>query len=154
MKNVFDNYKEMLGEALNSVPEHLLEILEQSIVKAITKDESIYICGNGGSAAIAEHWTADFVKGVAIDTDLKPHIISLVSNKALMTAISNDIGYDYVFSKQLDFMFHDDRSRGILIVISSSGNSENIIQALKTANGMLMTTVALVGFDGGRIIME
>ena len=118
------------------------------LINAYEKMENILICGNGGSAAIAEHWTCDHSKGVSMDTKFTSLVHCLNNNSSLMTAIANDIGYEHVFAKQIDWFPGSE----ILIVISSSGNSPNIIKALETANGYMMKTIALVGFDGGKVL--
>lgn len=109
---------------------------------------NLYIFGNGGSAAIANHWVCDFMKGINEDTIRKATAISLNSNIDLITAIANDIGYAQVFSKQLEYMrpTPDDA----VIAISSSGNSKNILNGLEKAMELKLTTIALTGFDGGR----
>lgn len=109
---------------------------------------NLYIFGNGGSAAIANHWVCDFMKGINEDTIRKATAISLNSNIDLITAIANDIGYAHIFSKQLDYMrpTPDDA----VIAISSSGNSSNILNGIDKANELGLTTIAMTGFDGGR----
>ena len=119
-----------------------------NILTAAFEDEyTIYTCGNGGSAAISNHLVCDCVKGVACDTDYHPRIVSLNSNDSLITAIANDIGYEYIFSKQIDWSSMIDE---VLLVISSSGNSPNIVNALKSARMQGLKTIAIVGFDGGQ----
>lgn len=144
--DTFLNYRGLLNEALDTVDPVWLSMFGNTILRSAENGHKIFVAGNGGSAAISEHLSCDHNKGVMTDTNLTPFIISLPSNVSLLTAIANDIGYDQVFSKQLEW-FAD--SNDILLVISSSGNSPNIIQALKTAKKINMTRLALVGFDGG-----
>lgn len=113
------------------------------IVRAIENHKRIFLIGNGGSAAIANHFATDFLKGVATSTWVKPKVISLASNVPLITAIGNDIGFDQIFKYQLDSLseFGD-----VLISISSSGNSENIVEAIEWAKKNGLTTISLSGF--------
>ena len=106
----------------------------------------MFACGNGGSAAIANHLQCDHLKGVRTDTDLSPRVSSLSSNVELLTAIANDIGYNEVFTYQLQ----SQASPGdVLIVISSSGRSPNVVEALRWARQHDVRTIALTGFGGG-----
>lgn len=108
----------------------------------------VIVMGNGGSAAIAEHFVCDLWKGVATDCDLWSNVINLGSNQALLTAIANDIGYEDVFSFQIDTC---NSSNALVIAISSSGNSKNILNGLASAKEKKYKTIALVGFDGGSV---
>ena len=110
------------------------------LIKAIKKARFVFVCGNGGSAATAEHFTNDlFSKGVKA--------FCLNSNVSLITMIANDFGYQYIFSRQLDLYAGKD---DLLIVISGSGNSENILEALIPISGF--KTFALLGMGGGKAI--
>jgi D-sedoheptulose 7-phosphate isomerase/D-glycero-D-manno-heptose 1,7-bisphosphate phosphatase len=145
----FQTYCESINKALKSVQEQSYKDAYDVIKHTGTIGARIFVCGNGGSASIAEHFSCDHSKGVRMDTPLlRPNVVSLASNMATITAIGNDVGYDKIFSKQLEFSnaTQDD----ILIVISSSGNSSNIIRALEQAQQSNLFTVALVGFDGGQ----
>lgn len=119
--------------------------LAHMIKNAILLENRIFMCGNGGSLAIAEHMVCDFQKAIFTNTGRMARVHNLTSSP-LMSAIANDIGYDEVFSKQLEMTAY---SKDKLIVISSSGNSPNIVKALKTAKEKGMETAALVAFDGG-----
>jgi D-sedoheptulose 7-phosphate isomerase/D-glycero-D-manno-heptose 1,7-bisphosphate phosphatase len=113
---------------------------------AYARDASVFVCGNGGSASIANHLQCDHVKGVRTGTDLSPRVFSLSSNIELFSAIANDIGYDAVFEYQLESMA---RPGDVLIAVSSSGRSPNIVRVLQWANGHGVHTIALTGFTGG-----
>jgi histidinol-phosphate phosphatase family protein len=108
---------------------------------------SIFVAGNGGSAAIADHFTNDFIKYVSTDTEWYPRVTNLASHTALMTAISNDIGYDAIFSYQLERLAgaHD-----LLITFSVSGSSSNIVRALQYASEAGMTTVAITTVEDSK----
>jgi D-sedoheptulose 7-phosphate isomerase len=133
--------------AFATVDRTQLDLAVFILTDAIDKDATIFICGNGGSAAIANHMVCDHQKGLSSDTRLRPKVVSLSSNVEVMTAVSNDIGFADVFAFPL--RLHA-RSGDVLVVISSSGNSENIVRVLDAASAMKMKTIALTGFDGGR----
>ena len=145
----FRTYRESIDKALRGVREQPYATAYETIKHAGTIGASIFVCGNGGSASIAEHFSCDHSKGVRMDAaTLRPNVVSLASNMAVITAIGNDLGYDKIFSKQLEFS--NASSEDILIVVSSSGNSPTIIRVLEQANDLNMVTIALVGFDGGK----
>lgn len=106
----------------------------------------LFSCGNGGSAAISNHLVCDCMKGVRTGGLLKPRVNSLSSTVELITAIANDIGVEDVFSFQLSSLAKED---DVLIAISSSGSSPNIIKAIHQAKELKMKTIAMSGFDGG-----
>lgn len=143
-----DSYAAELSRALSTVDINALDLATRVIYA--TKG-NIYVCGNGGSAAIAEHLTCDCMKGVAMETELgqKLNITSLASNFPLISAIANDIGYDEIFSKQIEWQVKTGFA-DVLIAISSSGNSPNILNAIAKAEEKGMWTIAIVGFDGGK----
>jgi len=111
--------------------------------------DNVVIFGNGGSAAIADHFCADFVKGVRSDTDLKPKCTSLTSNGPLLTALANDMDYGNIFQDQISY-----HRPSLSIAVSSSGNSTNVTRGLEFANFIGSKTIALVGFDGGKVLKE
>ena len=115
--------------------------------KTIEADGTILACGNGGSAAISNHLLCDFAKGMQSDTALRPKVIGLSAQIELITAIANDISYDDVFLFQLKTAA---RLGDVLLTISSSGDSENIVRAIAWAKENGVATIALTGFDGGR----
>jgi histidinol-phosphate phosphatase family protein len=118
------------------------EILQE----AYQRDAAVFACGNGGSASIANHLQCDHVKGVRNGTGLKTRVFSLSTNVELFSAIANDLGYDAVFEYQLQSQA---RPGDVLIAVSSSGRSPNIIRAIEWADANGMQTVALTGFEGG-----
>nr|WP_198155222.1 SIS domain-containing protein [Candidatus Burkholderia verschuerenii] len=114
--------------------------------EVVERGGTVFVCGNGGSAAISNHLTCDCLKGVRNGTDIKPNVYSLASTVELITAIANDFSYDQIFSFQLESHAN---AGDLLIVISSSGGSPNIVQALRCAKEMGVQTIAMTGFDGG-----
>ncbi len=116
-----------------------------------TRDQGgrIFFLGNGGSAATASHFANDLLAGMRLRDDQKPFkAIALTDNVALMTAIANDEGYVEVFKKQLEVLME---KKDVVVAISASGNSPNLIRAIEYANSRGNRTVGLVGFDGGKI---
>jgi len=140
-------YRDALFEAWRSLDQDAATRAADMLATAIRGGQTVFACGNGGSAAIANHLHCDFVKGVQTDTELQPRVISLSSHLELITAIANDIAYADVFLYQLRTMA---RPRDVLLTISSSGNSENIVRAIDWARANRVTSIALTGFDGGR----
>jgi phosphoheptose isomerase len=116
------------------------------IEATIKSDGIIYVCGNGGSAAIANHLVCDCQKGISTNTNLMPRIVSLASNVPIITAIANDIGYEDIFSHQLKNFI---RPNDILLTISSSGNSPNVKNAIVLAQEKGNKVISFCGFDGG-----
>lgn len=113
---------------------------------AYARDATVFACGNGGSASIANHLQCDHVKGIRNGTELATRVFSLSTNVELLSAVANDIGYDAVFEYQLQ---SHARAGDVLIAISSSGRSPNIVRALEWANAHGLHTIALTGFSGG-----
>ena len=146
IKEYFEDYKNTLNTTLNSVNLKNLNKFSNVLENTILKGNNIFVCGNGGSAAIANHLVCDYIKLMRKNTNLKPKVISLSSNNELITAISNDFSYDKIFSEQLEYLAKKD---DLLIMISSSGNSKNIVNALRYCKKNKIKTVGLSGFRGG-----
>ena len=145
--NFKNDYFKTLSSTFDSINElnlkKIINLLEKNYKKRGIK---ILVCGNGGSAAISNHFACDHQKIIYETGKIKPFIISLSSNNSLITAISNDNDYSMVFSDQIKQI----GSKGdILIVISSSGKSKNIINALKVAKKLSIKTISFTGFTGG-----
>lgn len=144
-------YANELSRALASVQSEKIMAAAKLLVDTISRDAQVFVCGNGGSAAIANHLVCDHVKSVRTDTTLTPRIHSLVANISLFSALANDISYDQVFSYQLSCYA---RPGDLLLVISSSGDSENIVRALAEAKRLGIPSIAFSGFDGGRALQQ
>lgn len=140
-------YFHTLAKAAQRIDLKQVDKAASILLNAVNAGNRIYSCGNGGSAAIADHLCCDVLKGVRTGTDLKPDVTSLVSTVSLITAISNDIGYDAVFRYQLESIA---KAGDVLITISSSGNSPNIVHAVEWAKANGVSTIALTGFEGGQ----
>lgn len=145
----FNEYSDAVWDAMESVDKNILSNVVGLFSDAFFKMRNIYVCGNGGSAAIANHLTCDCMKGVACDSARGEtlNVTSLACNVPLITAIANDIGYDDVFSSQVEWQGN---RWDILVAISSSGNSPNILKAINKAKEKEMKAIAITGFDGGR----
>lgn len=142
------DYKFRLNDLLNKIDLEQLEKIIACLIDAFKSGKNIFVCGNGGSAATASHIQADFRFFVRYFTKFRPRFFSLTDNIPFITAIGNDISFDDIFTEQLKGIF----SNGdIVICISASGNSENVIRAANFANENGGTSVALVGFDGGKL---
>lgn len=141
------------GEYFYQVQVAMVNIDPESLQRALASIDTcdrLFIMGNGGSAAIADHWVCDYMKGINEDTRVSPpaKAISLVSNGPLVTALANDCGYENIFTKQLQY--YDVGRRGdVVLAVSSSGNSKNVVNALQYAKSKDVLTVALTGFTGG-----
>ena len=139
-------YLKSLNNALDKISKRELEKASELIERTIKKDKHIYVCGNGGSGAIADHYVVDYTKQLSKNTSLKAKIRSLNSDSYLITAIANDISYDEIFSFQASRYI---KSGDILILISSSGNSKNIKSVLKYCNKNNIKTIGFSNFSGG-----
>lgn len=141
------DYFQRVAAAAASVAPEDLRAANAMMADVVAAGGTIFSCGNGGSAAIANHLVCDCLKGVRADTDVSPRVHSLSTTVELITAIANDISYDEVFAFQLQSVA---RPGDMLIAISSSGNSPNVLKALVTARALGLRTLAMVGFSGGR----
>ena len=147
----YREYKKILNKTLNTANLKNLSKFSDVIESAILKNRNIFVCGNGGSAAIANHLLCDYIKLLRKNTKLKPKVISLSTSNELITAISNDFAYDKIFSEQLEYLAN---AGDLLILISSSGNSKNIINAIKFCKKKKIKTIGLSGFKGGYLSKE
>ena len=123
-----------------------LNFAADTILKAIKQKRTIFVCGNGGSAAIANHYVVDFIKYFRERTTYQPRIISLSDNIETITAISNDMDYKYIFSYQAESLC---KNNDLVIIISSSGNSKNVVELLKYTKKHKIKTIGFSGFQGG-----
>jgi len=123
-----------------------LDKAANAIISTIKNDNDIYVCGNGGSAAIANHYVVDFLKFFKENSSYKPKIYSLSNSIEAITAISNDISYDKIFSYQAENLC---KKNDLIIIISSSGNSKNVIELINFAKSKKIKTIGFSGFKGG-----
>jgi phosphoheptose isomerase len=143
-----DAYFALAAEAAASVDRTALRAAADLLTTAHRDERStIYSCGNGGSAAIANHLVCDHCKAIQSDTGLRPRVYSLSAHIEIMTAVSNDLSYDEVFAYQLRTLA---RPGDALVSVSSGGDSENIVRAVAWAKDNGIPVVAMTGFSGGR----
>ena len=143
----FGAYAEEVTRAASSVDPAALDGAAGLLLAAYTRGAGVFSCGNGGSASIANHLQCDHVKGVRTATDLSPRVVSLSASIELITAIANDLAYEDVFVYQLE---SQSGPGDVLMAVSSSGRSPNIVRALTWARDHGLRTIALTGFDGGQ----
>lgn len=144
--NILEDYLSQLQSALNLVPRKKMEELANILFES-RSEATVFIAGNGGSAATASHFATDL--GVGSLRRANPiRAISLSDNQAAITATSNDYGYSKIFAEQIELL---GRPGDLLITISASGNSTNLIEATKCAKLLGLGTVAITGFDSGEL---
>jgi D-sedoheptulose 7-phosphate isomerase len=141
------SYCQRLSDVLNSGQMEGVAYLANELRDAWRDQRSIYFCGNGGSAGNAIHLANDFIYGAGVNFGKGLRVEALSSNPAVLTCLANDIGYEKIFSEQIRVK---GRPGDILIALSGSGNSPNIINALEVANSLGLKTFAILGFDGGK----
>ena len=144
MKHI-KNYLHILKEGINSLDLPRLLQIEDIIFNKIKQNKKIFVCGNGGSASVANHFLCDFNKGIKLSSNnkLKPKVVSLSDNMETILAVANDISFNKIFSFQLDNYF----SKGdIVILLSCSGSSPNIIDTLSYCKKNKIFTISITGF--------
>jgi len=142
-----DAYAEHVAKAFASIDRAQLTRAGELLDATYGAGNTVFVCGNGGSAAISNHFHCDHLKGVQTDTVLKPRVVSLSSTVETLTAIANDISYDEVFAYQLRTMADPG---DVLVTVSSSGDSENVVRAATWARDNQVPVIAFTGFSGGR----
>ena len=141
-------YIDAVKSTLDALDPKALDALVEAFHTTYEKCGNIYTMGNGGSGASASHAAGDFLKGASYGLDKRFKMICLNDNLPSMMAIANDIGWESIFVEPLkNFLSEDD----LVIGISGSGNSKNVVNALEYANAQGATTVAMSGFKGGKI---
>jgi D-sedoheptulose 7-phosphate isomerase len=141
-------YIDGIRELLRSIDLTEVECVAYMLHKAYERDAQVFVLGNGGSASTASHFACDLGKGTTWHEKPRFRVISLNDNMALLTAYANDCGYENTFKEQLVNLLNPD---DILIAISASGNSENVVRAVEYARDRGATTIGFLGFDGGRL---
>ena len=142
------SYYQRFAEALLAFDKGPLRDVLAVFDAVIAQGGTVWVAGNGGSAAIADHTVCDSSKGTHVPGTPPFRTISLASNVPMLTALANDISYADVFSEQLKYYLTD---KDALLVVSSSGNSPNVVKACEYANAAGVPTIAFVGFKGGKL---
>ncbi len=143
----FFDYSERLGKVMSSADWSGVAKLAQAIHQRWEQGGGVYFCGNGGSAGNAIHLANDFLYGIAKRTGGGLRVHALPANAAVLTCLANDVGYENIFSEQLAVF---GRSGDLVVVLSGSGNSPNVVKLLKQAKDMGIETCAVLGYDGGK----
>jgi|LZCG01.1.fsa_nt_gb D-sedoheptulose 7-phosphate isomerase len=146
MRDYIRDYIDRLERGLRGITPAEIERVIEALEKARRARRTIFIIGNGGSAATASHMANDLQKLASQGKSIPYRAIALTDNVPLLTAWANDADYEEVFTRQLEVLA---AAGDLLIVITGSGNSKNIVHAMKWAQGADLTTIALLGFDGG-----
>jgi D-sedoheptulose 7-phosphate isomerase len=143
-----DQYKTELLQTIDAIDNaKVIEAIEW-FKQAREANRHIFVCGNGGSAATASHFATDIVKGASYNREKRFRIMALTDSASTMTAYSNDVSYDCVFCEQLkNFAEPGD----LVLGISGSGNSPNVVNAIEYANELGCKTIGLTGRDGGKL---
>ena len=141
-------YTTELQATLERLPEERIQEAIQLLALARLNRKQVFIMGNGGSASTASHFVCDLAKNTRNVNLPSFRVIGLADNMAIFSALANDEGYDQVFAQQLSSLLQPD---DIVIAISASGNSPNVVNAVELANRMGATTIGMTGFDGGRL---
>lgn len=140
-------YFEYLGEILKKIDPQSIDSFIQTLLKARQRGASIFMIGNGGSASTASHYANDLTIGT--HSYEKPfRVVSLTDNQAVISAIGNDFGFEEIFARQLQIL---GKKGDIVVAISASGNSPNLIRAFEYAKKAGIRTVAITAFDGGKM---
>jgi D-sedoheptulose 7-phosphate isomerase len=147
VKDHIRNYLDRLEGALATISPALVDELAGRLYRAYKDGKQVFVLGNGGSASTASHMTADLAKNTIGANMRRFRIMSLNDNVPLMTALSNDLGYHRVFTEQLMNLI---RAGDVLVVISGSGNSPNVLRAIDYARDQCAQVIGLLGFSGGR----
>lgn len=146
MEKHISSYRDKLTKALSLDAMQEIPLLAAALQEAWHTRRTIYLCGNGGSAGNAIHLANDFLYGVGKKHGIGMRVEALSANPAVLTCLANDIGYEHIYAEQLRVK----ASRGdVLIGLSGSGNSPNIVKALEVGNSIGMTTFAVLGYSGG-----
>jgi len=140
------NYADKLTNILAETDWVFVEKLAGKLSELISNGNSLYICGNGGSAGNAQHLANDFLYGISPKNTNAIRVEALSANTSVLTCLGNDIGYKHIFSHQLKVKA---KSGDVLLVLSGSGNSENIIEAINIATFHGMLTAGILGYKGG-----
>ncbi len=145
-KEITAGYLQEFSRLVRLVDPGAVARVVQRLATAREAGATVYVAGNGGSAAIASHWVNDLGKATKASGHKPMRVMSLTDNVSWLTALANDEGYDRVFAGQLE---NFGRPGDVLVVISSSGNSTNLVRAVELARARGMHTLGLLGFDGG-----
>jgi D-sedoheptulose 7-phosphate isomerase len=141
-------YRSKLVNTLATIDMNAVDRAIEILREARDNERHVFVCGNGGSASTASHFVCDMVKGASFNRESRFRIMALTDSLPTITAYSNDVSYDCIFEEQMkNFANKGD----VLITISGSGNSPNVVRATEYANSIGCHTIALTGRDGGKL---
>lgn len=147
MLGLIGRYRQAFNAALGLEAMEIVPTLGAALRQAWADGRTIYLCGNGGSAGNANHLANDFLYGAGVTSGAGLKVESLSANPSVLTCLANDIGYENVYGEQLRVKAE---AGDVLIVLSGSGNSPNVVRALEVGAAKGMTTFAILGFSGGK----
>jgi phosphoheptose isomerase len=140
------SYLQRLRATIERMPLDRIERVGEILFRAYEHNKQVFVIGNGGSAATASHMACDLGKNTIGPNQRRFRILSLTDNTPLLTALANDVGYEHVFAEQLVNLIS---AGDVLIVLTGSGRSPNVLAAMRKARESAATVIALLGFDGG-----
>ncbi len=146
--SVIKNYLDLVSKAVSELPEDKIRDVIETLKRAHADGRQVFLLGNGGSAANATHIAEDLQKGLKECSGKRFKVISLADSVPLITAWANDSDYENIFAEQLDSLLEPN---DVVIAISGSGNSPNVLRAVEKANEMGAITIGWSGFDGGKL---
>jgi D-sedoheptulose 7-phosphate isomerase len=141
-------YLDKLDATLRALPRDQIAGIIDAVRDARDRDAQVFVVGNGGSASTASHFAVDLGKGASMASERRFRVISLTDNVPWITALGNDLSYEDVFVEQLKNFA---RPGDLLLAFSGSGNSENVLRAVRYANSIGCRTIGLAGFAGGKL---
>jgi len=147
MQKQLKEYSDRLSRALALADADRIQALGDALREAWRSRSSIFLCGNGGSAGNAVHLANDWIYGAGIKSGGGLRVEALSANPAVVTCLANDLGYDEIYAEQIRVKAD---AGDVLIILSGSGNSPNVIKALEAGNALGMKTCAILGYSGGR----
>lgn len=143
----FAGYSTRLQNVLAAADWSDVARLAKDMLKCWQDKHRVFLCGNGGSAGNAIHLANDFLYGIAKQSGAGMKVMALTANSAVMTCLGNDLGYEHIFSEQLAVQA---QAGDLLIALSGSGNSPNIVRAIEQAKSMQVKSYAVLGYGGGK----
>ncbi len=148
LQDAIHTYLEEVRAILAQMPQEPIARVIELLLEALHRGATIFTAGNGGSAATASHFAADLAKGSIVAGQPRFRVVPLTDNVPVITAWSNDVDYEVIFAEQVRNLL---RPGDILILISGSGNSPNVLRAAETARAMGGITVGFSGYEGGKL---
>ena len=141
------DYLDQLVTAIQAVDKNAVRAWIDRLARARSEGATVFVVGNGGSAATASHFATDLGKGASYGKASRFRVQSLTDSIATITAYANDVSFEVIFAEQLRSL---GKAGDVLVTISGSGSSPNVIQAIKMARGLGVDVISLTGFEGGR----